>query len=157
MEEYSLDNFAAVWDRVTSDGKSDMNVDLEAARLRRFMDITASEYSAYGHLLPRAKGTAGRMISEIAAVKKRQMKTLQTIHFIFTGDTYAPSVTKDRSSSTLESLRFRYKNENDSAKEYKKAWNETENDRLIEIYASFSDDCAHNARLIEKLIGELIV
>ena len=156
QDKYELENFDSVWERVTSANNDSEPDSAELIKLRGFMDMEATGAAEYTRLIRNSRGMPARILSEITGEKKRRLKLLETVHFIMTGDTYAPTVERGECVTFLEALRDRYQSEVSSARAYKKAWNEAENERLLEIYADFSAESVRHVRMLEDLISTMM-
>ena len=155
-DNYEMDNFKSVWDRVTNSSNGDSKEKEDIKQLREFMDDEVSDMTEYTRLAACCKGPTARLLCEMASDERGHLKKLQTIHFILTGDTYAPEIHKKDYTSVLDALRGQYAGELEGAAMYKKAWGQTENHRLSELYSQFSDDELRHSRIIEGIISDIM-
>lgn len=156
MENYNLENFDKVWSRVSDTATDSEFSESSAAKLRLFIDREASDIANYSALASQCRGPVLRTVSEIISDERTHLKKLQTMHFLLTGDTYAPEVSKKEYRSVLDAFRDRYKGEISGCYEYKKAFTETENERLSELYADFSADEKRHSSILENLISNMM-
>lgn len=155
MEKYEPFNSEEVWNRVIAQ-PPELKSGEDIQTLRKFIDRESTAAAAYVRIASTTRGSAGRMTAEIAADKKEHIRHMQTIHFIETGDTYAPGVVKGDHDSTLDALRSRYRGEMELMDMYKKSWNTVENSRLGELFADFASDSMRHARIVEKIISSMM-
>ena len=154
--DYDIENFQSIWNRVRSEESAEEESTDEIGILRKFIDGEAADIAEYGSLIGKCHGPVSKLLCAILVDEKNHMKKLQTMHFILTGDTYAPEKSQKGYTSFLEALRGQYNGEVEGSAQYKKAWNSTKNDRLRELYADFSSDEFKLRRILAESIAGLM-
>ena len=154
-DNYDLENLQQVWERVTSSGAEDTKSgDLTA--MRKLMDMEATISAVYVRAAKESKGAICRFMYDGAAEGRSHIKKLRTVHFILTGDTYAPEVQRPQDDRLIETLRLIYISEERLLDAYKKEWNNTKDSRLSRLYSEFADEKSRRLTAAENIISDIL-
>ena len=150
VEQFDTEGFRTVWKRVTESGGESSD---DIGTLRKLLDEKATQTSRYEALLRYCRLSP---LSDILREEKLHMRRMQTMHFILTGDTYAPKIEKDGEKNVLELLRKCHGAETKSLTLFRSAWNSCKNERLGETYAEILDDERQHIRTLEAVIEAIL-
>jgi rubrerythrin len=126
--------------------------------LQNLMYGEAREAKYYADLArSRCAYSCSSSLKELSEEETAHLKRLQAEYYISTGSTFFPCVAMlDIPRNYLEALRERFLDENESAKAYLDAAEQTANPRLSTLYAEFSADELRHAENMASLISDYI-
>jgi len=144
-----MDNFNAVWDRVTAAGTPDDFDPAEA--LRRFIEQKSASAEFYSALAARCR-PASELLRRFACCERRHLRALQAEYFILTGDSLACDTAKPHICGVLSALRQAYLDEKAAHREFLRAAEKTDSENLSALLRSIAADDAEHARKLRELI-----
>lgn len=182
MDEYELQEFPEIWDRVTANAEPRITaaprsgadrptppisfggnnssiappiVDDDEDDLRDFIKDELSDCRCYRELACRCRPFANTF-RQLAADEARHAKQLRTAYFILTGESFSHEPESCACRSLSEMLRKRYLAEMHGAEAYQKASENADGDRLRELFLCLSHDEARHACIISDIIGKMM-
>ena len=145
-------DFSSVWSRVTGVRPPED----ELTRLRRWMgdetrELHACEELLRGHLPAPVRDT----LTAVLRVKRRDLKELQTMYYLRTGDSWPqPKPEKRKRETLMNALRERYAASMDMADGYRGCASERRD--LSSLCAELAENEEANARKLRGLIKRLL-
>ncbi len=128
-----------------------------APLLREMIDGATEDFRTYQALARRAGGNGTRMLSTMAADKRRHAKRLGAAYFLITGERYqSPNMTGSRPPMDLMGgLREQFIQEQRGAAAYQGAAQETGDPCLRQLYQELAQEGMAHARMIRSLLEQM--
>ena len=128
-----------------------------APMLREMMDGETENHRTYQALARRAGNTGTRMLSTIAADKRRNTKRLAAAYFLITGEQYrSPNMTGTRPPMDLmNGLREQFIQEQRGAAAYEGAAQETSDPCLRQLFRELGQEAMGHSRMIRSLLEQM--
>ena len=128
-----------------------------APLLREMIDGETEDFRTYQALARRAGNSATRMLSTMAADKRRHAKRLSTAYFLITGEQYrSPNMNGSRPPMDLmNGLREQFIQEQRGAAAYEGAAQETTDPCLRQLFRELGQEAMGHARMIRSLLEQM--
>ena len=125
--------------------------------LREMMDGEMENYRTYQTLARRAGNNGTRMLSAMAADKRRNTKRLGAAYFLITGEQYrSPNMTGSRPPMDLMTgLREQFIQEQRGAAAYEGAAQETGDPCLRQLFRELGQESMGHSRMIRSLLEQM--
>lgn len=138
----ALDGFADVWQRVLS-GQENAHTAQEALEEPTLLDQAMELWSAYTDFARRTRGEARERFTALAEGTRETVRTLQTEHFLRTGDIYRPERDTAPGVGVLTGMRRAYEAEQRFV-------------RRLEDNKALADAAARRAGVLRDMIAGLL-
>lgn len=128
-----------------------------APLLREMMDGATEDFRTYQALARRAGGNGTRMLSTMAADKRRHTKRLGAAYFLITGERYqSPNMNGSRPPMDLMTgLREQFIQEQRGAAAYEGAARETSDPCLRQLFRELGQEAMGHSRMIRSLLEQM--
>ena len=128
-----------------------------APLLREMMDGETENYRTYQALARRAGNNGTRMLSTMAADKRRHAKRLSTAYFLITGEQYrSPNMMGGRPPMDLmNGLREQFIQEQRGAAAYQGAAQEASDPCLRQLFRELGQESMAHSRMIRNLLEQM--